>query len=292
MPNIIDILLPTFSVIFIGYLIGRLIKINIAPVIDIALYVGLPALIFVSMLNAEIVLLDAAKIWSAAIIIMLGCLIIARLVFKIVRQKHSGLYVAISVMNSAYIPFPIVFLAYGTAGLVAATLFYIPNLFVIYTYGIYTMAGKQWRSNIREVFKQPVFYASILGLALSLANVRVPDLIIGTLDFIGMMALPLALLVLGYNLSNVRITSFPTTLLASVLRVGVGLAIGFIVVNLMDITGISRSVVVLISAMPAAATLSILATKYQNEAELVSSVVFLTTLASLILIPVLLNILA
>ncbi|MDP6632333.1 MAG: AEC family transporter, partial [Dehalococcoidales bacterium] len=78
---------------------------------------------------------------------------------------------------------------------------------------------------------------------------------------------------------------------ASFLRVGVGLVLGFLVVNLFDLTGVLRSVVILNSAMPAAAMTSMLATKYDNEAELVSSVVLVTTLGSLIVIPFLLRML-
>jgi predicted permease len=120
----------------------------------------------------------------------------------------------------------------------------------------------------------------------------VPELAIESLDFIAMMALPLVLLVLGHNLSKVRISFLATTLLASFLRVGIGLVIGLLAVNILDITGIFRSVVILDSAMPAAAMSSIFATKYNNEAELVSSVVFLTTIAALIVIPFLLNMVA
>jgi predicted permease len=292
MPNLIDIVLPTFVVIFIGYLIGKLTKIKIAPVVDITLYVGVPALVFVSLLSQKIVLLDAAKIWAASIIIMLGCLIVARLVFMLLKQKHSGLYVSISLMNTVNIPFPIIYLAYGAEGLIAATLFYIPNCLSLYSFGIYTMAGKQWKDNIKEVLKQPVVYAFVSGLILNFLNIKVPVLIVNSLDFISLMAIPMVLLVLGHNLSTVRMSSFPTTLLASFLRVGVGLIIGLIVVNVLNITGIFRSVVILDSAMPAAAMSSLLATKYQNEAELVSSVVLLTTVASLIVIPFLLNMLA
>ena len=291
MPNIIDIVLPVFIVIFIGYLIGKLTKISMATVVDINLYVGIPALVFVSLLNKEIVLINAAKIWAAALIIMYGCLIISWLVFKILKQKHSGLHVAIAIMNTVNIPFPIIYLAYGAEGLIAATLFFIPANLSVFLFGTYTMAGKQWKDSIKEISKQPVIYASILGLLFNLLNIRVPHLIINSLDFISMMAIPLVLLILGYNLSRVRMSSFPTTLLASFLRVGVGLMLGLLAVNALNITGVSRSVVILDSAMPSAALVSILATKYDNEAELVSSVVFLTTIISLVIIPLLLNML-
>jgi predicted permease len=97
------------------------------------------------------------------------------------------------------------------------------------------------------------------------------------------------LIILGYNLARVKVISLPNTLLASVLRVGVGLMIGFLIVNLLDITGVFRSVVILESAMPAAAMSVIITTKYRSEEDLVASVVFITTLASLVIIPFLLT---
>ena len=69
------------------------------------------------------------------------------------------------------------------------------------------------------------------------------------------------------------------------------LAIGFLVVYLFNITGLARSVVVLMSAMPAAVNAYTITAKYDNEADLVASVVMVTTVASLLMIPFLLHIL-
>jgi len=292
MIDIVEIVLPTFIVILIGYLIGKLTKINMVSVVDVALYIGAPAMVFVSLLDKEIVLFEAGKVWAASIIIMFGCGIAAWLVFKALRQRHSGLYVPIMMMNSVNIPFPVLYLAYGAEGLFGAVLFFIPICLLSNSLGIYILAGKHWRENIKEVFKIPMIYAAVLGLIFNLLHINVPGLIVGALDFIALMALPLVLLILGCNLSQVKMSSFPTTLLASFLRVGVGLIIGLLVVNLFDITGVLRSVVVLVSAMPAAAMSSLLATKYNNEANLVSSVVFLTTIAGILIVPFLLNMLA
>ena len=66
---------------------------------------------------------------------------------------------------------------------------------------------------------------------------------------------------------------------------------GLVAVTVFGLTGVSRSVVILDSAMPSAANTSILAMKYGNESDLVSSVVFVTTIASLITIPALLYLL-
>jgi predicted permease len=289
MPGIIDIITPAFFAIFIGFLVGKLLKLNMAPVVDLTLYVGVPALVFVSLLQKDIVLLDAAKIWTASLAVVVGCAVIAVIVFKSLRQKHSGLYVAISLMNTVNIPFPILYLAYGTEGLVSATLYHIPNIILMYSFGIYFMSGKDGKGNITEVLRQPVVYVILLGLIFNFLKLPMPDLVINSIDFISLMAIPLVLIVLGYNLSKVKVTSFPTTLLASLLRIGVGFGLGFLMACVLNLTGINRFVVIFVSAMPAAAVTSILATKYNNEADSVSSVVFLTTLASIGIIPALLH---
>jgi hypothetical protein len=291
MPDIIEVVLPTFIVILIGYIVGKFTRLSAGPLVDISLFVGIPALVVVSLINKEIVLVDAAKVWAASFTIQVGCLVVAWLVFRALRQKHSGLYVAIALMNTVNIPFPIIYLAYGAEGLAAATLFYIPNLLLLYTLGVYIMAGRGWRDSAKEVFRLPAVYAAAVGLALNFLDVEVPALAVNTLEFIALMAIPLVLITLGHNLSRVKMASFPTTLLASFLRIGVGLGIGLLVVELLDITGVFRSVVVLDAAMPAAATTALLAARYNNEAELVSSVVLVTTVASLVVIPFLLAVL-
>lgn len=292
MIDILNVILPTFIVIFIGYIFGKWTRIDVSAVMDMVIYIGLPALAFVSVLDKDIILLDASKVWAAALMIMLGTGAIAWVVFKILHQKHSGLYLPIMIMNTVNIPFPIIYLIYGSEGLFAATLFYIPNVLLVYTLGVYLASGKYWRESIKEVFKIPPLYAAVLGLILNLLNVPVPELIINPLKFISLMVIPLVLLVLGYNLSSVKLTSLPTTLLTSFLRVGVGLAIGFLAVSLFNLTGVLRAVVILDSAMPAAVLTFILTTKYKNEQDLVSSVVLVTTIASLAIIPFLLSILA
>jgi predicted permease len=195
-------------------------------------------------------------------------------------------------MNSVNIPFPIIYLAYGAEGLAAATLFYIPNIITIYTFGVYIMAGGHWRDNVKEVVKLPVVYAAILGLIFNFTNVSMPELAMNTLDFISLMAIPLVLIILGHNLSRAKMSSLPTTFLASFLRMGVGLGIGLLCVSILDIGGVYRSVVILDSVMPAAAVSALLSTKYKNEAGLVPSVVLITTVASLVIIPLILHMLA
>ncbi len=166
-----------------------------------------------------------------------------------------------------------------------AVLFYIPNVIILYSIGILILSKKSWKDGLKEMARVPALYMAIIGLALNLLNVQVPDLVLRPLKLIGQMVVPLALLILGSKLASVKITSWRTTVIASVIRLGVGLLLGFAAVELFNLTGIMRAVVILDAAMPAAVNTSLLAIKYNNEPELVSSVVFLTTAASLVMIP-------
>jgi malate permease and related proteins len=286
--DILNVILPTFITILIGFVIGKIIRIDLDGVIDLIFYVGLPVLAFVSILNQQIVLLDAAKVWVSAILVSLGCGALGWLLFKALKSRHPGLLLPISLPNTVNIPFPIVSLAYGPVGLFIATLYYIPNIFLIYSAGVFIAAGKNWRDNLIAVLKVPTFYSVILALIFNFCKISMPQLIMKPLDFIGGMVTPALVLTLGFSLSKVKITSLPVTLWASLIRLGGGLAIGLLVVYLFDITGITRSVVVLMSAMPSAVNTYTIAAKYKNEPELVASVVMVTTVISLVLIPFLL----
>ncbi len=187
------------------------------------------------------------------------------------------------------IPFPIIYMAFGAKGLANAALFYMPSGILIYSLGIYIAAGqKGLRQGLKEAVRTPLIYAALFGLALNLAGVTIPTLMMNSLKFLGQAGIPLLLLVLGMNISRIRPSHLPLTLVASVLRVGGGFALGLLAVWLLGLTGTPRAVVLFEAAMPSAIFTAIAAVKYENEAELVSSVVLVTTLASVVVIPALL----
>ena len=287
--EILNVILPTFITILIGYIVGKIVKIDLTSIIDIVFYVGLPALAFVSILDQQIVLLDAAKVWISVLIVSLGCGALGWLLFRVLKTRHSGLYLPISLPNTVNIPFPIVSLAYGPAGLFIATLYYIPSVILIYSAGVFIAAGKDWRHNLKAVLKVPTIYTAAAALFLNFNDITVPSLIMRPLNFISGMVTPAVVLTLGFSLSKIKITSFPITLWSSLIRVFGGLLIGLLIVHLFEISGLMRSVVVLMSAMPSAVNTYTIAAKYKNEEGLVASVVMVTTLISLISIPLLLR---
>jgi malate permease and related proteins len=291
-PSIVTIVVPSFATIAVGFFYGRWRRRDISAVVDLAMFVALPALAFTNMLEQPIVLSDALKIWGAAVFIVAGGFLLAFVAFRLARQRHSGLYLPVAFMNAVNIPFPIILMAYGTSGLATATLFSIPNAILVYTLGVHIASrSSSWRDSLGEIAGTPLVYAALIGLALNLLRVQPPALLVDSLKFIGAAAIPLVLIVLGVNLSAIRLHQLSSAVLASILRLGGGLALGVLAVALFNLQGVTRQVVIFDSAMPAAVFTSMVCAKYDNESEMVSSVVFVTTVASLVTVPLLLYLL-
>jgi predicted permease len=289
MNEIVTIVLPAFFTIALGYLFSRFSRQSSVALIDVAMYIATPCLVITSMLSTPIVLSEAVELWASGLLIMAGTFLVARLVFAWGKTKHSGIYLPIVFPNTVNIPFPIIYLAFGAEGLASSALFGVPFGILIYSAGIYIAAGRpDLRQGLRVVLRTPLIYSALLGLVLNLAGVTLPDLVMDSLRFVGQASMPLMLLVLGMNIGKIRLSHLSTTVVASVLRMGGGLAFGLLAVWLLGIAGIPRAVVIFQSAMPSAVTCALLATKYKNEAELISSVVLVTTLASVVVIPALL----
>src|ERR1035437_8061136 len=191
MLDLLNVLLPTFTAIFVGYLIGKLSKINMTGIVELLFYVGVPVLGFTSMMDKKIVLADASKAWASALIIMVGCGLVAWTIFRTSGKKHSGMYVSVMMMNTVNIPFPILSQLFGKEGLSGAILFYIPNVIILYSLGILLLSRKNWKDGLKEMAKVPAVYASVLGLTFNLLSIPVPGVILKQLNFVGAMVVPL-----------------------------------------------------------------------------------------------------
>ena len=289
MEQIITVILPTVFAIALGYLLSRWGRPDVGTLIDVAMFVTTPCLVLHSLYQNPIVIGDALRGWGAALLLIAGTFAIAWLVFGIRRKGSSALYLPIMFQNTINIPLPIIYLGFGDQGVALTVLFFIPNLLLVYSLGIYMASGhKALRQGVGAVFRTPLIYAAILGLILNLTGAAVPEAVTNSLRFVGQAAVPLMLLVLGMNMGRFKFSQIGLTITASVIRMGGGFAVGLLAVWLLGMTGLPRAIVLFEAAMPSAVVTSVLCTKYGNKPELVSSIVLTTTLMAVGVIPALL----
>ena len=277
-----------FAITVVGYAIGKFKMIDIQAFVNIIVYIAGPCLIFASISRSNINLTDFSTIAGAALAIILIMALATYLIFKLTHSDRKGLYLPIIFGNTGYLGYPVALFAFGMDGLSLAVVYDMMTGLVIFSLGIYIVHHK---NELQEAFKVPLLYAVVIGLAVNLLQIPVPDLIFTQIELIGMITIPLALLVLGYKLTEIKISAAKIAILASVFRIGGGVLVAFAITNILSIDGLVRDIIVLQAAMPSAVMAMILAAKYDQDSSLVASVVLITTVLSVISIPIILYVL-
>lgn len=281
-----NIIIPVFLVVLIGYLLGKFYKkLNIDTLVFLLVYITVPCIIFTSLVKSELLLKDLMIIAIATSLIVIITGLIIFLFLRITRLKHNGLYLPLTIGNTGYLGYPISMNAFGSDGLTRAIVYdNIASIF-LFSIGIYIVNEK---NDVKEVFRLPLIYALLFGILFIILGIKLPSVIITPLEMIGSITIPLALIVLGYRISMIRISHIGIALPGAMFKLIGGFLIAHFVVSILSINGLTRSVILLQSAMPSAVMSMILCQKYKCDSEIVTSIVMLSTLLSIITIPIVL----
>lgn len=285
MALILQTTIPIFLVILAGYIIGKYKKINIQSMIDLIVYITGPCLIFASISRSDINISDFLTIALAAVGITITLASLVFIILKITKSKRNGLYLPMTIGNTGYLGYPVALFAFGIAGLSRAVVYDMMGSLFLFSIGIYIVSRK---NEIKEAFKIPLIYAVVIGLLFNLLKIPVSDIIFKPIEMIGMITIPLALLILGYKLTETKIRSAKIAVLASLFKITAGFLIAFSIIKLFSISGLAKDIILIQAAMPSAVMSMILSQKYKRDSSLVASIVFVSTLMSIITIPLVL----
>lgn len=195
--------------------------------------------------------------------------------------------------NVTFIGFPVVEALLGEGYKFYITVFTMAFQLVCWTYGVSLMSGEKMRFNLK-LFTRPMIVAAIITYAVYFSGLKVPEMLYKITNTVGSMTTPLAMLIIGCSLAQLPLKRVflngKMYLLAAVKLIVMPIAGYFILHPLLkDPAMLAVSVVVL--AMPAATTATILSYQYGADDKLASSGVFITTLLSMVTIPVIMSIL-
>lgn len=189
--------------------------------------------------------------------------------------------------NTGNIGLPLCLFAFGEEGLALAIVFFAIHVVIYFTFGIWISSGQ---GAVRLLLRTPLVWAVLLGVTLQLANIKLPVWIDNTIGLIGNMAIPLMLLTLGVSLAKLKVTSLRRSVILSIGRLAIGLAVGLAAAELLGLEGASRGILILESTTPVAVLNYLFAARYDRSPEevaglvLVSTTIFLITLPGLLLL--------
>ena len=287
------------SVLFLYMLIGwicrktDLVKAAAQPSFtNFLLYVSIPCMVFQSfdMEFTMETLSRGASVLTIATISALVSLVFGRYAYNWCnpREKCIMKYGTL-VSNSGFAGLPVIQDAYGQDGLFLGSLFIIPNRIMMWSAGISLFTDAPLKQRIKNVMLNPGIIAVELGVLRMLFQPAIPQQLNKALSALGAMSTPLGMVIIGMILSGVS----PRTVLDKKAFILVAVRqflfpLGTLaILRLLGTDLLTLQISVVLTGMPVGSSTAFLADKYGADAVFASKCVFISTLTSLITIPIL-----
>lgn len=252
-------LLPIFAYFLIGFLLRYLGVANreqAAFLFRLVFYVTLPALVFISIANAELnrrtMLLPVAGI-TVNLICAAAAILHVRMT-KLDSHRAGAVVLGAGIMNTLFV-FPFILAVLGQAALADAFLFDLGNAIFVgtiaYSISLYfgKTAGESVASYSFKTIRTPIFVAIVAALIVNTFQVAVPSIVSDILSPLGSTAMPLVLIAVGISFSTAGLSS-SLTITTILLRMLLGLIAGLLIVWVFGFTGVTAAVVVVLAAAP------------------------------------------
>lgn len=259
---------------------------------DFVVFITLPCMIFESF-NMEFSL-DALKQGAVALIIAVGMACVALLLGKVLYnrfpyEEKSILQYGTLVSNSGFAGLPVVSGAYGDEGLFLGSLFIIPTRILMWSAGISLFTKADAKQAVKKVMLNPGIIAVEVGLIRMILQIPLPHFVDSAVDNLGACTSPLAMALVGAILADVPLKTVfdPKSFYLVAVRQFLLPGICLVALRLLGMDPLTIGVSVVITGMPIGSTTAILAQKYGADAQFASKCVFISTLTSLVTVPIL-----
>lgn len=204
--------------------------------------------------------------------------------------------------NTGFVGLPLLSAVLGSDGLVYASLLNIPFNIICFTFGVYLLQPKGENNiNIKSILFTPVMVGVWIGLLLLLSQlilpgtfevdgeiVRLPSFLTNTINMIGGITSPLAMIIVGASLKNTNFKRVFTDWklhLFSLVKLIIAPAIVYFIMRLFIDDSEILLIVTVFAALPTATIATLLTERFGHDYVYASEIVFITTLYSLITIP-------
>ncbi len=266
---------------------------------NLVLYITLPAMVIVSM-NFEFSddLLANAIVIFALGPVMYGMLFLVAWIFsKTIKgtDREKAIFKFMIIFgNVGYIGYPVASIVFGKPGVFYAAILNIWIQALMWTLGIALVSGTKNKFNLKKIFVNPGIISIAIGFSLFLFSIKLPSFLQESLELLGNSTTPLAMIIIGATIGEAKLSdTFKDVrlIIYSVVKLAIVPFIMYLLLLPFDLSPLVKGVPIVLSAMPAAANVSVFAMKHDSDYILGSRGVVVSTILSLVSIPVLLSLL-
>ena len=292
----IEIMVILFTIVVLGYALCKLGYMGDKfdqKLSSIVIDVTCPALILSSVMGAELpdrsLILPLLGIgFLTYILLLVFGFWVPRFVAKS-RDEQGMIGFALMFANVGFIGYPIVSAIFGPKAVFYAALLNIPNTFFIFTAGVMLVKGEHnMKSLSAKVLFSPAMIAAFVAALMVAFGVRTPDIIARPVTMVGNITIPAALMVIGSSRARLplkEIIGSPKVYVASLLRLVVVPLSVYFLFRFCGVSDVINNINTVIIAMPVASYGTMFCLKYGRNPSLMTEMTFVTTLGSILTIP-------
>ena len=226
--------------------------------------------------------------------------VVGRIAVKLlhIRQDRQGIFITcFFIANTIFIGLPVNLALFGTQSVPSVMLYYMANTTMFWTLGVYHIVNDSTGGEkamplfslqtLKKVFSPPLL-GFLIGLAFILANIQLPEFLLVSFQYVGNLATPLSLMVIGIEMSSISLASVHWD------RDLIGALCGrFIICPLcvlallpvIVVTPMSVQVFTMQASMPAMTQMTVVAKAVGADVKYATQVSFLSVVLGLIVIP-------
>ena len=279
-------ILPIVLLSGAGFALGKLLHIDPRSLGRVVFYVFSPVLIFDLLLQNQLNLAQAAIVIAFALSFILTIGLLTFLLgsfLKLERPALVAILITTMFANTGNYGLPLVSFAFGEEALSYAGIYFVTTTMLFYTLGVFlaSLGHMTFREAIVGLFKIPTIYAVLLAILFNGLNIAMPVPVARAVELAAGGTIPLMLILLGVQLTQVELSGSQRALQLSVsLRLIIAPLAALLFAALFGLQGFSRQASVTQASMPSMVSATVLAAEYDLDSKLVTAVVFISTLLS------------
>lgn len=295
--DVILIVLPALLVFAVGYIGQKKLGFEINSISKMAIYLMYPFLAFKTFYENELNM-DYLYIFLFCIALCLILIVSIKIVAKFrnySKPKVSAMILSGVFMNSGNYGVPIILFGFGELGFRYAVIMMVIQSFLMNTIGLYyAISGSDKARESKEIWmkiaKMPILHGAFIGLVFQILHLNVPLFLNQTIDLISQATIPTIMVVLGMQLATLGGKKVERSALSFIviMRMVASPILALAIVSLLPISSTLSSILIILASMPTAANTTMFSLQFNTEPDLVSASTLVTTLLSIVTIPVML----
>ena len=246
-------------------------------------------------------MLPALRFPALSMVVLLGIATGVARIFA-VRQDRRGLFISMFFnSNTIFVGLPINQALFGDASIPYVLIYYMCNTTLFWTLGTYLIqrdgegeAQFDLKTSLKKVFSPPLM-GFLLGIVLVMLQIKLPAFLASDLQYLGNLTTPLSMIFIGLSVSNAglnQLTLKKDQFLILLGRFVVAPLLMATIVYWAPLPSLMKQVFIIQSAMPVMTNAPVVARLYGADSDYAAVMVTETTLATMVVIPILMLLMA